>query len=59
MLKHGSITKCSANLFFTGHELCFILEDDGIPFSFKEAFHKNQGCGLQNIQSRLKVYLDV
>lgn len=54
MLKHGSITKCSANLFFTGHELCFILEDDGIPFSFKEAFHKNQGCGLQNIQSRLK-----
>jgi signal transduction histidine kinase len=54
MLKHGSITECSANLFTKGNELCFILEDDGIPFNFKEALHTNQGCGLQNIQSRLK-----
>ena len=54
MLKHGSITTCTARLNTSSKGVCFELIDDGIPFDFKAEYKLNKGTGLQNIQSRLK-----
>ncbi|WP_353148809.1 histidine kinase [Flavobacterium sp.] len=54
MLKHGSITTCTARLNTSTKGVCFELIDDGITFDFKAEYKLNNGTGLQNIQSRLK-----
>ena len=54
MLKHGSISTCTARLNTSSKGVCFELIDDGIPFDFKAEYKLNKGTGLQNTQSRLK-----
>ncbi|MGV7107018.1 sensor histidine kinase [Flavobacterium sp. U410] len=54
MMKYGNITSC--NFVYTDFPESYQIEiqDDGIPFNFKEQYAVSKGAGLKNISSRIK-----
>ncbi len=55
MMKYGNISKCLIGLNDTYEDYSLIIEDDGIPYNFKELYASSKGAGLKNISSRIKV----
>ncbi len=55
MMKYGNISKCEIGLNDSNENYSLVIEDDGIPYNFKEMFAVSKGAGLKNISSRIKV----
>lgn len=55
MMKYGNISKCNIGLNDTNENYSISIEDDGIPYDFKELYATSKGAGLKNISSRIKV----
>lgn len=55
MMKYGNISWCKISLFENTENYSLHIEDDGIPYNFKELYSTSKGAGLKNISSRIKV----
>lgn len=55
MMKYGNISKCTIRLNDSNENYSLVIEDDGIPYNFKELYATSKGAGLKNISSRIKV----
>lgn len=55
MMKYGNITKCTLSLNDSSEHYSLQIEEDGIPYNFKEMYTTSKGAGLKNISSRLKI----
>lgn len=55
MMKYGKISQCTIALNDNSESYSLLIEDDGIPYNFKELYATSKGAGLKNISSRIKV----
>ena len=55
MMKYGKISICNILLQEVEDNYVLQIEDDGIPYNFKELYATSKGAGLKNISSRIKV----
>ena len=55
IVKHAQATEVTVQLLRRSHELCVLVEDDGVGFD-PAALGSEEGIGLKNIESRM-VYL--
>lgn len=55
MMKYGKVTSCSFIFSDSSEHYQIEIQDNGIPFNFKEQYAISKGAGLKNISSRIKV----
>ncbi|BCY28301.1 hypothetical protein KK2020170_11690 [Flavobacterium okayamense] len=55
MMKYGKISQCTIGLNDHAESFSLLIEDDGIPYNFKDLYATSKGAGLKNISSRIKV----
>lgn len=55
MMKYGHISWCTITFSDTLENYNVTIEEDGVPYDFKELYTTSKGAGLKNISSRIKV----